>query len=153
MAARVLTYAAVLWIVADADPAVWPVALVALPLALLAAAGLGAPPLPRVRPVALLAFVPFFAAASLRGGVDVALRALSRRPRVNPALISYTMRLRGPTARVMLADALSLLPGTLCADVRVDELVIHTLDRTHGVDAVRALEVRVAAVFGEELVA
>jgi multicomponent Na+:H+ antiporter subunit E len=150
MIVRLLGWALFLWVVADANPAVWPVALVALPAALLVALRLRPAPLPRLRPVAALAFVPFFFTQSVRGGIDVALRALSRRPRLDPTLYRYAMRLRSPAAQVALADALSLLPGTLCADVQGDELIIHALDRSAGERPIRVLETRIAAIFGED---
>jgi multicomponent Na+:H+ antiporter subunit E len=150
MILRLLGWSLFLLIAADANLAVWPVALVALPLALLVSARLASPPLPRLRLLAALRFVPFFVGQSIRGGLDVALRALRPTPRLDPALLRYRTRLRDGTARVAFADALSLLPGTLCADVAGDELVIHTLDRRTGERPLQMLEEHIAAVFGEE---
>lgn len=77
----------------------------------------------------VLYFMPFFLWESLRGGVDVALRTLTPRMRVDPGFCSYPIRLQRHEARLLFANCVSLLPGTLAADlVNNDRLTIHLLD-------------------------
>jgi multicomponent Na+:H+ antiporter subunit E len=67
-----------------------------------------------------------------------------------PDLIDYRLALSTEAARIFTADAVSLLPGTLSADLRGNLVSIHALDR--GADPVpelRRLERRVAGVFRE----
>jgi multicomponent Na+:H+ antiporter subunit E len=104
-------------------------------------------------PSALIGFIPFFLWESLRGGLDVAARVLVPRMRVHPGLHLYSTRLHGSAARVVFVNCISLLPGTLSADLRGSQLTIHALDVTLPLDAdLHRLEERVARLFGEPLV-
>ena len=76
----------------------------------------------------VLQFVPFVVAESVRGGLDVAARTLAPVPRVNPGLADFPIRLRSPQARLLLTYCVSLLPGTLAADLDRDRLRLHLLD-------------------------
>lgn len=107
---------------------------------------------PRV--LSALAFAPFFLWQSLKGGLDVAWRVIRPRMRIAPGVHTYRLRLTNASARVVLLDTLSLLPGTLSADLRGDLLTVHALDAADGaaLDAdIARLERRIAALFGERL--
>jgi multicomponent Na+:H+ antiporter subunit E len=110
------------------------------------------PPGWRWRPLGLLRFVPYFAWNSLRGGVDVAWRAMHPQMPLKPGLIRYRLRLPTPAPRVFLAGVLSLLPGTLSARLEGSWLTVHALDLGQNLpDALAELEVRVADLFGLRL--
>jgi len=74
-------------------------------------------PAARVRWSALPGFALFFLYESLRGGIDVARRLLHRRPAVAPGFIDYRCALPAGGARLLFANSVSLLPGTLSADL------------------------------------
>jgi multicomponent Na+:H+ antiporter subunit E len=114
----------------------------------LAAQGVAA----ELRLAGLARFAVYFVAHSLRGGFDVAMRALDPRLPLAPALLEYPLRLpRGP-ARVFLANATSLMPGTLSTALEADRLCIHVLDQRAPVVAqLRVLEARVARLYGVAL--
>jgi multicomponent Na+:H+ antiporter subunit E len=100
----------------------------------------------------MLHFVPFFVLTSLRGGLDVAWRALHPRLPIAPVLLHHPLRLPPGTARTFLIDTVSLLPGTLSTDVREATLVLHVLtDSSAAAPGVVRLEQHVAALFGVEL--
>ncbi|KAA6187050.1 cation transporter [Thiohalocapsa marina] len=100
----------------------------------------------------LLRFTPYFLWESVRGGLDVAGRVMVPRLRIRPGVHVYRMRLRGRPARVMFIDSVSLIPGTLSADLRGDQVSVHALDTRAPLDAeLRRLEERVAGLFGEVL--
>ena len=102
--------------------------------------------LPTVLRVPLL--MPFFLWQSLRGGTDVALRALRPRLPLSPALLDYRLRLPPGPAPVMMASLVSLMPGTL-ATINGNRLRVHVLDDSRGYqDELERLEVKVARVFG-----
>lgn len=82
----------------------------------------------RLSPVGVLRFLPYFAYQSLAGGWDVALRALRPSRPLDSGLIDYRLRLPPGTPRVAMANLVSLLPGTLSADLDGERLVIHALD-------------------------
>ncbi|NEX18967.1 Na+/H+ antiporter subunit E [Thiorhodococcus mannitoliphagus] len=100
-----------------------------------------------------LGFVLFFLRESVRAGVDVASRILRPRMRISPGFQTYRMRLADPSARVLFIDSISLLPGTLSADlVHREEIRVHALDATLDLAPELAdLERRVGRLFGEEL--
>ncbi len=139
-------------IIAGIDPASW---LIGLPAVLAASllnwhlkpAGARAP---RLGPA--LIFIPFFLGSSLKGGADVAWRVLRPRMRIAPGLHRYRLRLQEPSARVLLLNTLSLLPGTLSADLRDDTLTIHALDASDPsmlATEIARLERRIGGLFGE----
>jgi multicomponent Na+:H+ antiporter subunit E len=100
----------------------------------------------------MLRFIPWFLLQSVLGGLDVALRAF-RGPRVlNPSLIEYPTRIRGPVIRVIFANTVSLMPGTLTARFHGDHLTVHVLDDAPNVTArLTEVEARVGRAFGEDL--
>jgi multicomponent Na+:H+ antiporter subunit E len=102
----------------------------------------------RWRPLRLVGFVGFFVAESFRGGVDVAWRALRRELPIQPAFRWFRHGLPAGQPRTLLVSILSLLPGTLSADL-VDDgatLVVHTL--TTGASAsVERLQSRIRWLF------
>jgi multicomponent Na+:H+ antiporter subunit E len=92
-------------------------------------------------------FMGFFLKASLISGFDVVRRALHPKPAIFPDLIDYRLSLSSEAARIFMADAVSLLPGTLSADLAEANLTVHVLDRNMPIHAeLRALEKRVAAM-------
>ncbi len=60
--------------------------------------------------------------------MDVALRTLAPRMRIRPGFLRYRTALNTPEARTLFVNCVSLLPGTLAADLHDDWLEIHTLN-------------------------
>ncbi len=52
-----------------------------------------------------------------KANVDVALRALSIKPRVNPGIVKVETDLKSEYAQAMLANSITLTPGTITMDV------------------------------------
>ncbi len=150
VAARSVPFAGVWWALAEGAPASWWVGVPAVVLAALASAAL-MPPVPIVWRE-LPGFVPFFLKRSVLGGLDVARRALHRRLPIAPAIIDYRFRLPPGLARVMLANTISLLPGTLGAGMEGDLLKVHVLDGRHDTAGeIAKVEAAIARVFGMTL--
>lgn len=96
-----------------------------------------------------LAFCGFFLRESLRGGWDVACRALSPRLALTPAIVCVPFLLPPGAARVFFCGAINLLPGTAVIAIAKDDLCVHVLDYSPRVEEeLRDLERRVAALFG-----
>jgi len=92
-------------------------------------------------------FMVFFLKASLISGFDVVRRAIQPRLLLHPDLIDYRLSLSTESARIFMADVVSLLPGTLSADLTATKLTVHVLDRNMPIHAdLRALEKRIAAM-------
>lgn len=137
------------WVVSEGRPGSWGVGIPTVAVAALVAAAVVPLPDRWPRPSALPRFLLAFLAGSLRGGVDVSRRVLSPSLPIDPGLATFRLRLPEGAPRVLLADVLSLLPGTVTVDLDGDRLVVHGLDRGPSLEAgVRELEHRVADLFG-----
>ncbi len=102
----------------------------------------------------ILRFVPFFLWHSLRGGVDVAGRALHPRLPISPGLLKHRWRLPTGLPRVFMANTVSLLPGTLSAELSEEFLHVHVLDQSGAFESeLTLIETRVARMFGLKLAA
>ena len=112
----------------------------------------GAPVAPApISPAGVAQFVPFFLWQSARGGVDVALRTLAPRMRIRPGYITFRTQLAQSRSRVFFTYCVNLLPGTLTADLRGDQLTVHLLDTATNPDAeLRRLEAHVARIFADD---
>lgn len=101
--------------------------------------------------VGMAGLVPGFLRSSLRGGIDVARRALHPRMPVNPGWIAYRTDLPKGLPRVVFGSETSLLPGSLVAGGRGDVLYVHCLDT--GLDVEDSLckeEARIAGTLPPE---
>jgi multicomponent Na+:H+ antiporter subunit E len=144
----VAAFAALWWLLSNGDSASWIIGVPAVAVAVWSARRLGPGDAGAVSLTGLLRFIPFFGWESLRGGVDVALRTLSPRMRIEPAFFTYKTSLQNQSARAFFASCINLLPGTLASDIIDDRLDVHLLDRKSDYESeLRRLEIAVARVF------
>ncbi|MBM7113445.1 Na+/H+ antiporter subunit E [Archangium primigenium] len=139
----------------EGRPAGLALGLVALPLTLWGSTALEPSGAPCVRPLRLAGLLCFCAGRLVRGGVDVARRALSARPLSTPGFLETRCRLPAGPARRLLQGVVGVLPGLLAVEGpgRDDRLTLHLLDihperAALALAQVRELERRVARVFG-----
>jgi len=79
----------------------------------------------------------------------VAWRAFHPGIPIAPDLLEYTMRLPPGLPRVFMANMVSLLPGTLSAELNRNVLKVHVLDSQQDfLTELEALERSVARMFG-----
>jgi multicomponent Na+:H+ antiporter subunit E len=151
IAGRLLLFSAVWMLLAGTDPLSW---LVGVP-AVIAASWASQRLAQRARGLSLsglLRFVPYFVVESVRGGLDVARRVLRPRMRISPGVQTYRSRLDDRAARVFFAGSISLLPGTLSADLRGHVVHVHALDADGDLaPELERLERRVADLFAQPL--
>lgn len=102
----------------------------------------------RWRPHRLAAFAAFFVVASFRGGIDVAWRALHPGMPIDPRFVRFPLDLPPGQPRTLMVSTLSLMPGTLSADLEDDgrTLVVHVLT-AEAEASVAWLQARVARLF------
>jgi multicomponent Na+:H+ antiporter subunit E len=127
---RTLLLAGVWAVLTAAEPKGLAVGAVAVP----AAVWLSLRLLPARHPLKLWRFalhIPWFLVGSLRGGLDVAARALSRRMRLRPGWLELPLSL-SDGGRAAMGGELSLMPGTLAAGTRDGRLLVHLLDTDGG---------------------
>jgi len=151
---RAVVFAVVWWVVAEADPEGW---LFGVPFVVLAtAASLALTPSRewRIRPLGAFRYAVYFIQQSVMGGIDVSMRAIKPSLPIDPLIVRYRMRLAPEYARVLFADTVSLLPGTLSSGFEGESMTIHVLDCELDVEqSLRDVEERVAGVFGLPLTA
>ncbi len=149
---RFIIFAVLWWVLTEGAASSW---LFGVPFSLFAAvASLRLTPERgwRVRPLGALRFIGFFAYHSLAGGVDVAQRVLRPSMPIVPGFVTCALRLPTESARVLLADTVSLLPGTLSTGLYGDTVILHVLDCELPIaEEVRRVEDRIAAALGLEL--
>ena len=144
---RILFFSSVWFTLTGVDITSWivggPAVLIASGLSLI----LAPPSQYRISLVGVFRFIPFFLRQSLHGGIDVMRRALSSRQLLDPGLVSYTTFLPEGSARILFANTISLLPGTLSAELHGNSVTIHTLDRGLPIWAnIQGLEYHIAAL-------
>lgn len=144
---RLAVFAAAWWAVTEGSAASLAIGVPAVLGALLLSMRLR--PSQVIRPAGLLRFLPMFLWRSLAGGVDVAARALAPQLPLKPTLVEYRTSLKAGLPRVTFANVISLLPGTLSADLNDDVLCLHVLfDAAADPQELRRLEAAVAGLFG-----
>lgn len=136
------------WALTEGDPAALGFGLAAAPLVALLSLRFFPPAPLRPRPLAALMFSGYFLLRSVVAGVDVARRILSPHLPISPGYITYTTSLPVGSPRWLLANTLSLLPGTLSVTLRGSDLELHCLDTAIPVaEDVARTELRIARIF------
>ena len=64
----------------------------------------------------------------IKSNLDVARRVLSPSLPINPGIVEVETRLKSRMGRLILADSITLTPGTFTVDIRDDKLYIHWID-------------------------
>jgi multicomponent Na+:H+ antiporter subunit E len=95
-----------------------------------------------------LVYALYFLKLSITGGIDVAWRTYHPRLPLNPAMVEYPLRLTSLSARNLFVCTVSLLPGTLSAELGDNILFVHVLDGGRPFkQELKIIEERVEAVF------
>lgn len=101
-----------------------------------------------VHPVGTVRFALHFLLRSIAAGVDVAGRLLKPRLAINPGYRRFTTSLPENGPRWLLANTLSLTPGTISANLKDNCLELHCLDiNAVSEEDFRDTEARVASMF------
>lgn len=107
-----------------------------------------------LRPVAVAAFAAYFLCQLVRSTFTVARTVISPRGRLRSSIVAFPLRGGSDAVVTLIANAISLTPGTLTLEVRSDPLTlyVHALD-VRDMDAllrdVRRLEVLALRAFGD----
>jgi multicomponent Na+:H+ antiporter subunit E len=136
-------------VIARGEAGAW---LIGLPVVMVAAVTsfhLGRTGLRRVSLSGLAAFVVLFLRESVRGGLDVARRTLAPRLRIRPGFRTFDVGLADPSARILLINCISLLPGTMATRLLGDRVEVHLLDADQDPEPdLRRLEGAITRLFG-----
>jgi multicomponent Na+:H+ antiporter subunit E len=75
-----------------------------------------------------VAFLGVFWWELIKSNIDVALRVLNPALPINPGIVEVKTRLKTNIGKMMLANSITLTPGTLTVDIRDDSMFIHWID-------------------------
>lgn len=75
-----------------------------------------------------LIYIAVFLWELLKANVDLAFRVLQPSLPINPGIVKAKTKLKSKMARLILANSITLTPGTFTIDVIGDELYIHCVN-------------------------
>lgn len=81
-------------------------------------------------PLFILRYLGQFLLALLQANFDMARRVLSPQLPINPALVLVKTELKSPLGKLILANSITLTPGTLSVDVIEEGIQVHWVDST-----------------------
>lgn len=64
----------------------------------------------------------------IKANIDTIRMVLSFREEIDPVIVKFETGLRSQAARVMLANSITLTPGTITVALEGDTLIVHALD-------------------------
>lgn len=85
-------------------------------------------------PFALVRYFIHFFIALLKANLDMARRILTPSLPLNPAIVEVKTELQSDLGRLLLANSITLTPGTLSVDVKDSHLLVHWVDCPPGTD-------------------
>ena len=98
----------------------------------------GKAPMPAVTPKKIIyavLYTGYLFFSIIRSNLDVARRVVQKNIPLNPGIVKVRTKLKSKTGRMILANSITLTPGTLSVDVRDDFFYIHWIDvSTQNVD-------------------
>jgi len=77
-------------------------------------------------------YIFVFLFALIRSNLDVAFRVLNPKLPINPGIVKVKTSLKSRTGRLVLANSITLTPGTLTVETRGDYFYIHWIDVESG---------------------
>ncbi|MFO7779523.1 MAG: Na+/H+ antiporter subunit E [Nitriliruptoraceae bacterium] len=104
---------------------------------------------PRLSMARLLVYLAWLLPRIFASGFAVARVVLDPRLSPRPGVVRFTTNLQSPAARTMLANSITLTPGTITLNVDGDEFTVHAFTVGSVADlAQAAMQARIARVFG-----
>jgi len=101
-------------------------------------------------PLYILAYLANFVIALVRANFDLARRVLAPSLPIRPAMVEVTTNLKSPLGKMLLANTITLTPGTLTVDVIDDRLLVHWVYCPEGMSTEQATT-QIAARFEKHL--
>jgi multicomponent Na+:H+ antiporter subunit E len=101
-------------------------------------------------PLYILIYLANFFVALVRANFDLAMRVLSPSLPIRPAMVEVRTRLKSPLGKMLLANTITLTPGTLTVDVIGDHLLVHWVNCPEGMSTEEATA-QIAARFEKHL--
>lgn len=101
-------------------------------------------------PVAIFRYLISFFTALVKANLDLARRVLTPSLPLKPAVVEVETALQSDFGKLLLANSITLTPGTLTVDVLEKRLLIHWIDSEPGADLDHATQA-IAADFEQHI--
>ena len=101
-------------------------------------------------PVHILRYLLAFLLALVRANLDMAKRVLSPRMHLRPQIVQVKTALQSDLGKLVLANSITLTPGTLSVDVIEDLIMVHWIEAPQDIDLESATR-EIAAGFEKHL--
>jgi multicomponent Na+:H+ antiporter subunit E len=92
-------------------------------------------------PLALFKYLVHFFIALLKANLDLARRILSPSLLINPAMVEIRTELKSDLGKLLLANSITLTPGTLAVDIQQDRILVHWIDVSSATDLEHATRI------------
>lgn len=125
---RIVLFSVLWWIIAQGSRDAWLIGVPAVIAATIISLKLSDNLPPKLSAVGTLYFIYLFIRESIIGGIDVARRTLSPKLHIKPGFERYRLNINDPYGRLIFINCISLLPGTLAADLDGEYVDLHMLD-------------------------
>lgn len=96
-------------------------------------------------------YVPWLLLEVLKAGIDVAYRVLHPRMQISPRIVRFEAPFEDDLPRTVLANSITLTPGTITIDVEGRVFTVHSLteENAEELQKERSMQERVARIFRE----
>lgn len=84
----------------------------------------------RIKPIAYFKYLGVFIKELIMANIDVAKRVIDPKLPINPGIVAIKTNLKQDYKKLILANSITLTPGTITMDVQNDTLFIHWIDVT-----------------------
>ncbi|WP_198263702.1 Na+/H+ antiporter subunit E [sulfur-oxidizing endosymbiont of Gigantopelta aegis] len=91
-------------------------------------------------PIALVRYLVYFMIELVKANLDLASRVLSKKIPLDPTMIEIKTSMQSELGRLLLANSITLTPGTLSVDVKGERILVHWIDCYQKADLVQATE-------------
>jgi multicomponent Na+:H+ antiporter subunit E len=96
-------------------------------------------------------FLVWLVGRIIPAGLQIAYHVMHPKLPIDPGVLRFRTTLRSPVARTMLANSITLVPGTMTLEVDGDEFIVHAFIPSAADDLASAkLQNRIADIFLEE---
>ena len=82
-------------------------------------------PIRRILPIWFLVFLVIIVWECIKANFDVAYRVLHPAMPIKPGIVKVNLTLKSGFARTMLANSITMTPGTIAVDIVGDDLFVH----------------------------
>ncbi|MBL7906125.1 MAG: Na+/H+ antiporter subunit E [Bacteroidales bacterium] len=89
-------------------------------------------------------YVGVFVWALIKSNIDVMFRVLNPRLPLRPGIVRVETKLKSPMARMILANSITLTPGTFVVDIRENIIYVHWIEVCCEEDALKLTQQIVA---------